>query len=152
MITSTAYVDTQRSTERKDRSGWDAALRCRCDPVVMPPECIVRYKMESSLRSFLALAGKRRPHLKSLREWYRLRLWLSFGRLDATPHSKVNAAGGSGCEAAIRMVVGVAYRLLPMVLPSQMPGGRAPWSTAILLEVGVLGISIALLLRCAMRS
>ena len=48
---------------------------------------------------------------------------------------------------ASMMVVGVAYRLLPMVLPSQMPGGRRLWSTAVLLEVGVLGISMTLLLR-----
>ena len=48
---------------------------------------------------------------------------------------------------ASMMVVGVAYRLLPMVLPAQMPTGRDLWITAILLEVGVVGLATVLLLR-----
>jgi hypothetical protein len=43
------------------------------------------------------------------------------------------------------MVVGVAYRLLPMVLPAEMPSGGTLWATAILLETGVVGLFVALL-------
>ena len=48
---------------------------------------------------------------------------------------------------ASMMVVGVSYRLLPMVLPSAMPGGRTLWLTAGLLQTGVTGLFISLLLR-----
>jgi len=48
---------------------------------------------------------------------------------------------------ASMMVVGVAYRLLPMVLPSAMPGGRTLWLTATLLQAGVTGLFASLLLR-----
>jgi hypothetical protein len=50
---------------------------------------------------------------------------------------------------ATMMVVGVAYRLLPMVLPAEMPRGRRLWATAWLLEIGVAGLFVALLLRTA---
>jgi hypothetical protein len=45
------------------------------------------------------------------------------------------------------MVVGVAYRLLPMVLPAAMPNGRRLWISAVLLQVGISGLVVALLLR-----
>jgi len=45
---------------------------------------------------------------------------------------------------ATMMVIGVAYRLLPMVLPSRMPTGRSVYASAILLEVGILGLFVAL--------
>jgi hypothetical protein len=48
---------------------------------------------------------------------------------------------------ASMMVVGVAYRLLPMVLPAEMPAGRRLWLTAALLQVGVTGLFVSLLLR-----
>jgi hypothetical protein len=48
---------------------------------------------------------------------------------------------------ASMMVVGVAYRLLPMVLPAQMPKGPRLWFTAVLLEVGLWGLTVTLLLR-----
>jgi len=41
---------------------------------------------------------------------------------------------------ASMMVVGVGYRLLPMVLPSAMPEGRHLVTSALLLEVGLLGL------------
>jgi hypothetical protein len=50
---------------------------------------------------------------------------------------------------ASMMVVGVAYRLLPMVLPSAMPAGPRLWLTAALLQVGVIGVFISLLHRSA---
>jgi hypothetical protein len=48
---------------------------------------------------------------------------------------------------ASMMVVGVAYRLLPMVLPAQMPAGRSLWISVVLLEAGVLGLFATLLTR-----
>jgi hypothetical protein len=48
---------------------------------------------------------------------------------------------------ASMMVIGVAYRLLPMVLPSEMPKGSRLWATAALLEGGVLGLFVTLLMR-----
>jgi hypothetical protein len=41
---------------------------------------------------------------------------------------------------AAMMVVGVAYRLLPMVLPAQMPAGPRLYVSAVLLEIGVVGL------------
>lgn len=46
---------------------------------------------------------------------------------------------------ASMMVVGVAYRLLPMVLPAQMPSGRGLWASAALLELGTVGLFVELL-------
>lgn len=51
---------------------------------------------------------------------------------------------------ASMMVVGVAYRLLPMVLPSAVPEGRSIWISAVLLETGVVGLFVALLRRSAL--
>lgn len=46
---------------------------------------------------------------------------------------------------ASMMVVGVAYRLLPMVLPAAMPGGPRLWTSAVLLQAGVTGLFATLL-------
>jgi len=48
---------------------------------------------------------------------------------------------------ATMMVVGIAYRLLPMVLPSEMPRGGRLWASAVLLEAGAAGLFVCLLLR-----
>ena len=48
---------------------------------------------------------------------------------------------------ASMMVVGVAYRLLPMVLPAGMPNGPRLWISAVLLQAGVSGLFVTLLLR-----
>ena len=48
---------------------------------------------------------------------------------------------------ASMMVVGVAYRLLPMVLPAGMPSGPPLWISAVLLQAGVSGLFVTLLLR-----
>jgi len=47
---------------------------------------------------------------------------------------------------AVMMVVGVGYRLLPMVLPSEMPAGRRLWISALLLQCGTWGLFVSLLL------
>ena len=46
---------------------------------------------------------------------------------------------------ATMMVVGIGYRLIPMVLPAQPPTGRSLFISAGLLEAGVLGLFVALL-------
>ena len=48
---------------------------------------------------------------------------------------------------ASMMVVGVAYRLLPMILPSEMPSGRRLWASLALLETGVVWLFLALVFR-----
>jgi hypothetical protein len=48
---------------------------------------------------------------------------------------------------ASMMVVGVAYRLLPMVLPAAMPNGSRLWISVVLLQTGVSGLVVTLLLR-----
>jgi hypothetical protein len=48
---------------------------------------------------------------------------------------------------ATMMVVGIAYRLLPMILPAAMPSGPRLWLSAVLLQTGVTGLFISLLWR-----
>jgi hypothetical protein len=48
---------------------------------------------------------------------------------------------------ATMMVIGVAYRLLPMILPAAMPGGPRLWLSAVLLQTGVTGLFVTLLWR-----
>jgi hypothetical protein len=48
---------------------------------------------------------------------------------------------------ASMMVVGIGYRLLPMIVPAELPRGRSVYASAILLEVGAVGLFVMLLLR-----
>jgi hypothetical protein len=48
---------------------------------------------------------------------------------------------------ASMMVVGIAYRLLPMVLPARPPEGRTLYASAILLQTGAVGLFVALIFR-----
>jgi hypothetical protein len=48
---------------------------------------------------------------------------------------------------ASMMIVGIGYRVLPMMLPARMPGGRSLYASAILLETGAVGLFVTLLLR-----
>jgi hypothetical protein len=45
------------------------------------------------------------------------------------------------------MAVGFGYRLLPMMLSAAPPSGRAMYPSAILLETGILGLFLSLLMR-----
>lgn len=45
---------------------------------------------------------------------------------------------------ASMMVVGIGYRLLPMVLPSALPRGRGLYGSAVLLEAGLIGLAVTL--------
>ena len=48
------------------------------------------------------------------------------------------------------MVVGLAYRLLPMLLPAAPPAGRTIYISAVLLEVGIVGLFVSLALRSSL--
>jgi hypothetical protein len=48
------------------------------------------------------------------------------------------------------MVIGLSYRLLPMLIPSASPAGRTTYASAILLEVGITGLFASLVLRSAL--
>src|SRR5262245_16003278 len=48
---------------------------------------------------------------------------------------------------ATMMVVGVGYRLLPMVIPAKAPSGRTVFASAVLIELGVLVLFVALILQ-----
>jgi hypothetical protein len=48
---------------------------------------------------------------------------------------------------ASMMVVGVAYRLLPMILPAEMPKGPRLWLSAVALQAGISGLFATLLFR-----
>jgi len=48
---------------------------------------------------------------------------------------------------ATMMVIGVSYRLLPMILPAAMPRGPRLWLSAVLLQTGVTGLFVTLLWR-----
>ena len=51
---------------------------------------------------------------------------------------------------ATMMVIGVGYRLVPMTLPAKMPSGRSLYLSAMLLEIGTLGLFVTLILRSAL--
>jgi hypothetical protein len=57
-------------------------------------------------------------------------------------HAHLAALGWAGM-----MVMGVAYRMLPMMLPSKTPSTNALFGSAMALEAGVLGLFATLLLR-----
>ena len=48
---------------------------------------------------------------------------------------------------ATLMVMGVGYRLLPMILPAKMPAGRSTYASAAVFEIGVLGLFASLLVQ-----
>ena len=63
-----------------------------------------------------------------------------------TLHHVVAHAHLAALGWATMMVMAAGYRLLPMILPAAVPTGRWVWSTAIVMEVGVLGLTAALYL------
>lgn len=46
----------------------------------------------------------------------------------------------------VMMIMGVGYRLIPMVVPAAMPGGRGLAASALLLGAGAAGLAVSLLL------
>jgi hypothetical protein len=73
----------------------------------------------------------------------RIHGWLPWPPLSAAfAHAHLAAVGW-----AVMMVVGLSYRLIPMVVPAEMPKGTAMAASAVLLEIGTLGLAVALVLR-----
>lgn len=73
-----------------------------------------------------------------------LGLWSAVGRsrgwFEISPLALAMAhAHLAGIGWAVMMIIGVAYRLVPMFLPAAMPAGRDLAWSAILLELGALG-------------
>jgi hypothetical protein len=73
--------------------------------------------------------------------WNRMTGWLPWSpMLAAFAHAHLAAVGW-----AVMMVIGLSYRLIPMIVPAEMPKGPA-WTlavSAVLLEVGTLGLVAA---------
>jgi hypothetical protein len=57
-------------------------------------------------------------------------------------HAHVHLAG---VGFVTLLIVGVGYRILPMVLPAAMPRGRVALASALVLETGALGLALAFL-------
>jgi hypothetical protein len=74
---------------------------------------------------------------------------LAFNRLTGTfPWSPVSLAAAHAHLAllgwAAMMIIGVAYRLIPMFVPAVMPSGRGLAASAVLLEIGTVGVVVSL--------
>jgi hypothetical protein len=52
---------------------------------------------------------------------------------------------------ACMMVIGLGYRLPPMLLPAAAPAGDTTYISAVLLEVGVIGLFASLVLRSSLK-
>ena len=67
--------------------------------------------------------------------------WFAWSPISAAfAHAHLAAVGG-----AIMMVVGLSYRLVPMIVPAAMPSGRSLAASAVLLESGVIALAVGLL-------
>ena len=51
---------------------------------------------------------------------------------------------------ACMMVIGLGYRMLPMLLPAAPPAGKTIYLSALLLETGVVGLFVCLVLRSSL--
>lgn len=73
----------------------------------------------------------------------RLGGWLPLPPLSAAfAHAHLAAVGW-----AVMMVVGLSYRLIPMIVPAEMPKGGGLATSAVLLEIGTIGLAVALVTR-----
>jgi hypothetical protein len=71
--------------------------------------------------------------------------WFAWSPMSAAfAHAHLGAVGW-----AVMMVVGLSYRLIPMIVPAEMPNRRSMAVSAVLLEIGTLGLAIALITRSA---
>src|SRR5262245_21748756 len=69
--------------------------------------------------------------------------WFGWSPISAAfAHAHVAAVGW-----AVMMVVGLSYRLIPMIVPAEMPKGRGMAVSAVLLETGTIGLAAALIAR-----
>ncbi len=73
----------------------------------------------------------------------RSRGFLAVSPIDVTyAHAHVAALGW-----AVMMIMGLGYRLLPMLLPSAMPSGRVLWLSATFVEAGLVLLVVTALTR-----
>jgi hypothetical protein len=71
----------------------------------------------------------------------RMYAWFAWPPMtSAFAHAHLAAVGW-----AVMMVVGLSYRLIPMIVPAPMPSGSSMALSAVLLELGVLSIVVFLL-------
>lgn len=71
--------------------------------------------------------------------------WFAWSPMSAAfAHAHVAAVGW-----AVMMVVGLSYRLIPMIVPAAMPTGKSMAVSAVLLELGTIGLAFALIERPA---
>ena len=69
--------------------------------------------------------------------------WVPWSPMSAAfAHAHLAAVGW-----AVMMVVGLSYRLIPMIVPAEMPKGRSIATSAVLLEIGTIGLAVALVTR-----
>lgn len=67
--------------------------------------------------------------------------WVAWSPVSAAfAHAHLAAVGW-----AVMMVIGLSYRLLPMIIPAEMPRGSALASSAILLEAGTSALACSLI-------
>jgi hypothetical protein len=67
--------------------------------------------------------------------------WFTWSPMSAAfAHGHVAAVGW-----AVMMVVGLSYRLIPMMLPAAMPTGRSLAWSALLLEAGIVTLALSLI-------
>ncbi len=109
------------------RVGWKLLTALKEAPV--PPEVKLHFQLAFANVGLAALAGTLlglNKHLPFLP-----------GRAltHAYAHAHLAALGW-----ATMMVFAAGYRLLPMLLPAAMPRGPAVWASALLLELGALGL------------
>jgi hypothetical protein len=69
--------------------------------------------------------------------------WFEIGAMSsAFAHAHLAALGW-----AVMMVVGLSYRLVPMIVPAEMPRGPSMAASAVLLEIGVVALAVSLVLE-----
>ena len=73
----------------------------------------------------------------------RMFAWFAWSPMSAAfAHAHLAAVGW-----AVMMVIGLSYRLIPMLVPARMPAGASLAASAVLLEVGILALASGLLYR-----
>lgn len=111
-----------------------AWLGLRASPVPWPVKLHVSLAFANMLLASLfgMLVGLNRIHG-----------WFAWSPMSAAfAHAHVAAVGW-----AVMMVVGLSYRLIPMIVPAEMPKGRGMAASAVLLEAGTIGLAAALIAR-----
>jgi hypothetical protein len=69
--------------------------------------------------------------------------WLSWSPMSAAfAHAHLAAVGW-----AVMIVVGLSYRLIPMIVPAETPKGSSMAISAVLLEIGTIGLAVTLVSR-----